>query len=659
MLVRQGIAVVVGWALCTFVVPTVLRAQGAGEPVQLALADRGPQFFTVPAAHAARVDARNAAVLQRRISLALHDVPLREALDAVAQRAGLAISYRDDVLPAGARVTLEAANISVVAALTVVLLDVGVDVQLTSGEKLALVRRNGVPSVAAASRQTGGTITGHVTDGALKAPLSDVTVRVEGTALRTTANADGKYTIAGVAPGTFHVTARRVGYQPLTKDVTVAADAEATLDFALTAAPTRLDEVVTTAVGEQRRYEVGNDISTINADSIAPTAPITSLTDLISARAPGVTVLETSGLTGAGEAIRIEGLTSLVLQGDPILIVDGVRQDNSAGGNIGVLLSEGQGVHPSPTRLNDLDFNDIASIDILKGPSASTEYGTDAANGVIVITTKHGTAGAPQWKASAEQTESGIPVGFPNGYYAWGHATDGTNTPLNCRSTEPYGGKYAQYGPPFSIGLTAGTCVTDSLTQWNPLNHAATTIFGTGARAKYDLSVSGGSDAVRYFVSGGLSNETGLIQMPSVFKEQADTASLGLPSSALGSNSEQQRSVRVNTAIKLGSTADLTATGSYLSTYQQTPEAGNLYSAVLSAPALSDAAHYYGYYFGGYGQFLTPLAVLSEIGSQNTDRVTGGLTANWRPAGWFVGHATVGLDHGSQGNEILNYPLEP
>ena len=146
------------------------------------------------------------------------------------------------------------------------------------------------------------------------------------------------------------MTARRVGYQPLTKDVTVAADQQATLDFALVAVPTKLDEVVTTAVGQQRRYEVGNTISTINADSIAPTAPITSLTDLISARAPGVTVLETSGMTGSGEAIRIRGLSSLVLQGDPILIVDGVRQDNSAGGDVNAYFTGTSGEQSSRRR---------------------------------------------------------------------------------------------------------------------------------------------------------------------------------------------------------------------------------------------------------------------------------------------------------------------
>jgi TonB-linked SusC/RagA family outer membrane protein len=616
-------------------------APTSSTALQLAVDDRGPRFLSPPT-DGRRADVSDAPMLRRRVDLELTRVPLAAALHEITRQTGIEFALTSHTVPVEQLVSVSATNITVASALHEILLDTGVDVELSSPRVLTLIARPSGPIAHAA--QGTGTITGHVTDGALKAPLSEVSIRVEGTALRTTANTAGKYTIPGVAPGTYRLTARRVGYQPLTKEITVAGEQTATLDFALVAAPTRLDEVVTTAVGEQRRYEVGNDISTINADSIAPTAPITSLTDLISARAPGVTVLETSGMTGSGEAIRIEGLTSLVLQNDPILIVDGVRQDNSAGGDIASYLYN-QTTHPTPTRLNDIDFSDIATIDILKGPSASTEYGTDAANGVIVITTKHGSAGAPQWKASAEQTESDIPVRFPDGYYSWGHLTNGTNSPVNCLLAT---GSYTS---------TSGACVVDSVTKENPLNNPATSIFGTGNRAKYDLSVSGGSEAVRYFVSGGLSNETGVIQMPSVFKELADTANLGLPSAALNPNSEQQRSVRVNTAIKLGPAADLTATGSYLSTYQQTPNAATLYDGVFYAPALSGPANNYGYGDRFGDEANTPLSQLTELGSQNTDRVTGGLTANWRPAGWFVGHATVGLDHGSQLNEVLTYPL--
>ena len=629
----------------------VAQETGAARPTPLQLADKGddhrPAFFSV-APDGARADVRNATAFRRRVSLTLIDVPLGDAVHAIARQAGLDLTYSTELIPTGARVSLRADDITVVAALTDVLVDAGLDVELTGTTRMALVRRW---AAASAERrvQGGATIAGQVTDGALKAPLSQVTVRIDGTNSAAAANADGRYVLSGLAAGTYKVTARRVGYQPLTKEITLAGTERTTLDFALVAVPTRLDEVVTTAVGQQRRYEVGNDISTINADSIAPTAPITSLTDLISARAPGVTVLETSGMTGAGEAIRIRGLSSLVLQNDPILIVDGVRQDNSAGGDVTALgIGFGAGTHPTPTRLNDIDFNDIATIDILKGPSASTEYGTDAANGVIVLTTKHGTAGRPEWRVAAEQTESEIPATFPTGYYSWGHTTDGSSSPVNCPL-------FPVFGAPAS---TAGSCVVDSVTQENPLTDPATTLFGTGNRAKYDLSVGGGGGAVRYFVSGSLSNETGVIEMPTVFRELADTAQLGLPHTAFNANSEQQRSVRANTAITLGGTADLAATASYLSTFQETPSARQLYQGAFTAPALGGADHYYGYgSLAGSSAKNTPLSRLSEIGSQNTDRVTGGLTGNWRPAGWFVGHATVGLDHGSQTNEGIAYPL--
>ncbi len=624
------------------------------------LIDRGPAFFSVAAPRGERVDAHNAAVFRRRVALDLAGASIPAALDALISEAGVHITYRESAFPTTARVTLRAQSMTVAAALTEILLDAGVDVQLLANGALSLVPRDPATHPARPTAvQNGTTLTGRITDAVTHAPLDQVAVRVEGPGLGALTAADGRYTVHNVPSGTYRVTARRVGYTPSIVTATAATDSTITIDFALAAAATKLNEVVTTAVGDQRRYEVGTVISTIKADSIAPTAPITSLTDLISARAPGVEVIETGGMTGSGEAIRIRGRSSLVLQNDPILIVDGVRQDNSAGAdavaNFGTSTNQyAVGTHPTPTRLNDLDFSDIESIDILKGPSASTEYGTDAANGVIVITTKHGTAGRARWNVSAEQAVSEIPDPFPNGYYSWGHTTDGARTPVECVLVP---------GPSFSpltqYGSTVGTCAVDSVTQWNPLNHAATSIFGNGRRERYNLSVSGGSAAVRYFMSGGLSNEAGIVRMPPVFRELADTAKLGLPSSALHPNSEQQRSVRANVAATLSPTTDLTATGNYFSTYNETPNAAQLYEGVFFGAARSDPAHYYGYspFYSVSSASFTPLAQLTELGSQGTGRATGALTTNWRPAGWFVAHAAAGIDHGSQRNQILDYPL--
>ncbi len=489
--------------------------------------------------------------------------------------------------------------------------------------------------VAPPQQQSGGAIGGRVVDAVTRAPLDQVAVHIEGSSIGAATASDGRYAIRNVSPGAYRLTARRVGYTPLTKTVAVATDSTTTVDFALPAAPTRLNEMVTTAVGDQRRYEVGNVISTINADSIAPTAPITSLTDLISARAPGVTVEETGGLTGSGEAIRIRGQSSLVLQGDPIVIIDGLRQDNSPGGGALVPLAGRAPATWSPSRLNDLDFADIQSIDVLKGPAASTEYGTDAANGVIVITTRHGTAGRPQWQASAEETASAIPEKFPTLYYSWGHTTGANRTPVQCPLVS-----YLFTG---GYGSTSATCAVDSVTTWDPLNNSYYSIFGTGSRQKYDLRVSGGSEAIRYAVSGGLSNEAGPLRMPGAFASEA--SELGVPHSVFQPNGEDQRSVRSNTSIQLGPTADLTLNGAYLSTFQEGLNAQWLYAGVARVSPLRDSATGYGY---GSSGFYSPVYQFGLPTNQATARLTGGLTGNWRPTSWFVSRGTVGIDHGSQ-----------
>ncbi len=578
---------------------------------------------------ATRAAPLRAAVLERVVAVHLERATLRHALTVIAQMGGVKLTFAANEIPDRV-VSLVTDRIKVGDALKVVLEDTGLGVLVLPSGRIVLRPGSVATEVA---RQNAGTIAGRVVDGATKAPLDQVAVRVDGTGLGTVSSADGRYTIHGVSSGTYHVTARRVGYTPLTKVVTIATDTTAA-DFVLAAVATKLNEVVTTAVGDQRRYEVGNTISTINADSIAPTAPITSLTDLISARAPGVTVEETGGLAGSGQAIRIRGLSTLVLQGDPIVIVDGVRQDNAAGGRSTLINGPGGGqVLLAPSRLNDLDFSDIQSIDVLKGPSASTEYGTDAANGVIVITTKHGTVGRPHWQASAEETRSAIPKSFPTNYYRWGHTTDPSHTVVQC----PLVPFFLTGG----VGSAAGTCVADSITAWNSLNQPSYSVFGPGNRQKYDVSVSGGTEAVRYYVAGSVANELGTLRMPSVFLGQA--RALGLPNSLFNPNSLNQRSARGNTAVRLGPMADLSVSAAYLSTNQATVNEGLLTNGPLGT-ALHDSAHVFGY----ASAYASPVANFGQPTTQGTNRVTGGMTANWHPALWFVGHATVGIDHGSQ-----------
>ena len=622
--------------LCAVGVVRVAAAQDSTRVLQLA--DRGPRFLYAPTHGETPADARGAAVFRRTIALSLADAPVADALAAISRAAGMRIVYKTDVLPTGTTVSIDAGRITVAAALTDVLQDVAVDVELTGTGIVTLVAR---ARAGAASTQTrlasAASITGLVVDSATGATVPHVIVRIDETGQSTESGPQGRYTIVDVVPGEYRVTAKRVGFIPRTRLVTVQENRIVTLDFKLSRPATKLDEVVTTGTGDQRRFQVGNVISTVNVDSIAPTAPITSVTDILASRVPGLEVVEASGLTGSGEAIRIRGQSSIELQSDPIIIVDGVRQDNSAGGSF---YSTFTYVVPTPSRLNDIDVSQIATIDVLKGPAASTEYGTDAANGVIVITTKRGASGKPQWHLSAEEGLVDIPTSFPDYYYSVGHLTDGSNTATQCPLVT------YSYLPQ----ATKGTCAVDSVTHDNPLNHSATSIYGTGNRGKYGLDVSGGSDAIRYFLAGGLSNETGALRLPPAFRSQAE--SFGFPRSVLNPNSEAQRSGRANTYFRVGSTADVALTVAYLSTFQTIPALGSGLSYGAAAGGPLDAANNYGW----GATYQTPLATITNSTDQQTDRFTGGLSGNWRPTSWFSLFADAGVDHGAEQNHAISLP---
>ncbi|MDE3152656.1 MAG: TonB-dependent receptor plug domain-containing protein, partial [Gemmatimonadota bacterium] len=236
----------------------------------------------------------------------------------------------------------------------------------------------------ASAARAQGTVTGRVTASGTNEPLSGTRVMLVGTSLATQTSADGRYTLRNVPAGAREVRVIRVGYTEMKKAVTVTSGQSVTLDFAMTQAVVQLSEMVTTATGQQRRVEIGNSVSTLgNVGQKVETTPVNSLSDLMVAKAPGVVVLP-GAMTGSAPVVRIRGIGSLATAGsgisnDPIYVIDGVRMNTSTL-NLGTGGTQG-------SLLNDLDPNEIEDVEIVKGPSAATLYGTDAANGVIVITT--------------------------------------------------------------------------------------------------------------------------------------------------------------------------------------------------------------------------------------------------------------------------------
>src|SRR2546423_15183694 len=153
-----------------------------------------------------------------------------------------------------------------------------------------------------------------------------------------------------------------------------------------------LDAVVVTGQpGPTNRRTLGVDIAQIDASSVVSKAPINNVQNLINGRAPGVTILQNSGVIGSGATVRIRGVSSFALSNQPLIYVDGIRVDNSQGTG-----PQNQSFGASTTtRWNDFNPDDIESIEIVKGPAAATLYGTEAANGVIQIITKRGGQGKP------------------------------------------------------------------------------------------------------------------------------------------------------------------------------------------------------------------------------------------------------------------------
>ena len=281
-------------------------------------------------------------------------------------------------------------------------------------------------------------VVGRVTDALTGQAVAEVQVSIVGTNQGALTNREGRFLIQGMSPGAVTLRATRLGYGEETQDVTLAAGQTSTADFALNPVPLALTGMVITATGEQRRVEVGNAITKVSAASVVQTRAISNVGDILTARAPGVFV-SPPVQTGAGIRIRIRGTSSLSLTNNPIYIIDGVRMEGTTGSSS---VSVGG---TTPSRIGDLNPEEIESMEVIRGPSAATLYGTDAANGVIVITTKRGIAGRPQWTYYTEQTAIQDRNEYPTAYRGWrtgstsGTTSSASNT-VQCFLTQIRGG---------------------------------------------------------------------------------------------------------------------------------------------------------------------------------------------------------------------------
>lgn len=469
-----------------------------------------------------------------------------------------------------------------------------------------------------------GSVTGRVTDAGTGQPVPSAQVRVVGSNLGTLTNESGNFTLRGVPAGTVSVRVLTIGYGEATQQVAVPAGGAATVNFGLRATAIALGPVVVTATGEQRRVEVGNAVAQIQAAETIEKSAVTNVADLLTARAPGVMVIPGTQ-TGAGVRVRVRGTSSLSLSNNPIYVIDGVRVEGSTGSSS---VSVGG---TTPSRVGDLNPEEIQSIEIVRGPSAATLYGTDAANGVIVITTKRGVAGPPRWTYYTEQTAIQDRNEYPRAYWGWRN-TSAVNNTNQCVLTS----------------VASGTCTQDSVTSFSPTQDRETTPFGTGYRQQHGIQVRGGSDVVRYFLSGEWEDEDGVTQVPQFERRYLAAHGLALRPEQANPNRFGRLAGRGNFNIALPGNADVAVNVGYTSQDLQLPMSDDAGTAGIAANIYGGPGFKYNVNAAGdtlYGwREFTPRNVYQYVTRQSIERLISSVNASVPLRDWLTLRGNAGVD---------------
>jgi TonB-linked SusC/RagA family outer membrane protein len=506
-----------------------------------------------------------------------------------------------------------------------------------------------VPTAVAA--QT-GTIAGRVFDAQSGQTIPAAQVFIADLDIGVLTQQNGSYLLPNVPAGPRTVTVQRIGYAQMTQNVTVAAGQTVVLDFRIAEEALALDEIIVTGTpGGTQRRALGNSIEVLSASAITEQAPITNIQSILAARTPGLRFGRTDGQVGGGSPITIRGVTSTLLGSQPLIYVDGIRVNNDA------TVGPDTGGGTNASALNDLNPDDIESIEIIKGPSAATLYGTEASAGVIQIITKRGSVGAPEFELEVSQgtnfmrnpqkvlgTQYGCRTGAtvcPESEVVEVHLYDAANHYLR------------------GTGMFANVDVT------NPLFNEASTfvpqnrnedIFQNGRTQRYNLSVRGGVEQVRYYVGATWTDETGIVDY----------------------NTNDQASVRANLTVLFGEAINVDISTGYsqgktrFATVQS--EGGvwhqltwgrpnNLPGVRVDNPATATVDESLGVGFLGF-QERFPTAYEDTDIYRDYNKFTGSMTATHRFLGAFTQRMTFGMDKGTAiENEFIpgysDFPVAP
>lgn len=459
---------------------------------------------------------------------------------------------------------------------------------------LALAGALALPSLLSA--QQVGSVTGTIVDAINRQPLSGAQISIEGTQRGGLSDARGRFLILQVPAGPQTVRVTFIGYGTQTREITVDAGGAVTLEFELRISAITLDEVVVTGTaGAVDKRKVGSSMATLNVAQVQENLPITDFGSILQARIPGVRSIGAVGGVGVGRQLQIRGTASFSLNQRPVVYIDGVRVDASAGewGGLGGTACCSFSGGAGEDRLGDLNPEDIDRVEILKGAAAATLYGSEASNGVIQIFTKRGRSNSPP------QFTLNLATGF-------NRLRENLETTLNPEFRGP-----------------------DGFQAWDANEH----LIENGPIATVDVTAQGGGEDVTYFVSGGYNFEEGSIK-PNNMKRGNMRLNLRWVAS-------EKWTFAINSAYTQNDILSLQSGNNWMAL---------LGNALLGNPRKANVDE-------PYGEPWLPVHNIKQVDTHDeTARWTGGLTASYNPTSWFSNKLTVGMDNvDEQKNRLLPF----
>lgn len=333
-------------------------------------------------------------------------------------------------------------------------------------------RGNGI-ELNSSTLQQKGTVTGKVVD-KMGDALPGVSVVVKGTTVGTVTDIDGHFSLL-VEPGS-RLVFSFIGM--VSQEIKV--DAQTNIDVKMDDTSIGVNEVVVVGYGTQKKSDITGSVTSVPRDRLAK-LPVNNVMQAIQGVAAGVTVTQSSSIPGDAPSSLVRGRGSINADNNPYIVVDGIP------------------LTKTDASINDINPNDIESVEILKDASAVAIYGTNGANGVILITTKRGNLGAPTIRY--------------NGYMG----VEGIAHVLEPGSAEQLKARYAEFArvePSMPLYKDSEIRYESEYENWknNKTIDWIDEVTQTGIIQDHNINISGGAERVRYYVSGGVFDQKGVIK---------------------------------------------------------------------------------------------------------------------------------------------------